>query len=498
VKNRKSLTFFIAQPVSKHKKKKMKSKLLLAIFLICKISFSQWTDLNLSQDINSTIVLGGDMLYAATENGVYFTDVNTINWQQATDIQDKGLNFYQNGSDVFLTSFEKVYTSTNEGTNWTIFYENQSLNQNVNNIIKDGVNFVLGMDGNGIYFSPDNGQNWFSSDTSWQSKNTSFARVGDILYASYFLGGNMQESNDFGQSWTALPSSNDNGLTFPFSSSYPDIKSLNVLSNDILIAGVNETFDSGSQSGMFFSLNNGESWEKRNTGLTNIFVESVINIGNLILTGTEGGVFYSTDTGNNWNEFNNSLTNLSIKNLNINETSLYASTNNSIFATDICNLLQNSSTISPAGTVDASIGQQVTLTANTGGIAYQWFKDDVEIINANSSTYLPTESGDYKVMISYSSTCSDISNTTSINFETLSILDIEKQPVLKFYPNPTKDLIQFTNLTRTKNYKIFSILGQEVKKGVLKANGEINIQDLEPGLYLLEFDRNSKLKFVKQ
>ena len=56
---------------------------------------------------------------------------------------------------------------------------------------------------------------------------------------------------------------------------------------------------------------------------------------------------------------------------------------------------------------------KTTLTTPTGATAYSWYKDNVAISNTNSSTYLPTTAGEYKVQVT-SGTCSTMSAATSI------------------------------------------------------------------------------------
>jgi uncharacterized protein (TIGR02145 family) len=56
---------------------------------------------------------------------------------------------------------------------------------------------------------------------------------------------------------------------------------------------------------------------------------------------------------------------------------------------------------------------KTTLTTPSGQTAYAWYKDNVAIPAANSSTYTPTTAGDYKVQVT-SGSCSTTSTATTI------------------------------------------------------------------------------------
>ncbi|HSP89239.1 MAG TPA: T9SS type A sorting domain-containing protein, partial [Ignavibacteriaceae bacterium] len=52
--------------------------------------------------------------------------------------------------------------------------------------------------------------------------------------------------------------------------------------------------------GIFFSTNNGISWNVINNGLTNLYVMSLLKKDNYLFASTYEGVFRSTDNGNSW------------------------------------------------------------------------------------------------------------------------------------------------------------------------------------------------------
>jgi hypothetical protein len=53
-------------------------------------------------------------------------------------------------------------------------------------------------------------------------------------------------------------------------------------------------------------------------------------------------------------------------------------------------------------------------------------------------------------------------------------------------------------LTAKENYKIFTILGSEIKRGSVSNNETIDIRNLNSGVYFLKFDNGTTKKIVKK
>lgn len=64
------------------------------------------------------------------------------------------------------------------------------------------------------------------------------------------------------------------------------------------------------------------------------------------------------------------------------------------------------------------------------------------------------------------------------------------------YPNPATDVLRINNLSDNQHVTIYSIDGKMVKKFTMSAESEINISDLQPGLYIIGVG-NEFSKFIK-
>ena len=69
---------------------------------------------------------------------------------------------------------------------------------------------------------------------------------------------------------------------------------------------------------------------------------------------------------------------------------------------------------------------------------------------------------------------------------------------MKTYPNPSTDFIYVLGLNSEKEYKIYNLLGQEIRSGKIYLKEKIDIQNLTNGLYFLKFNTGNSLKFIKE
>lgn len=464
----------------------MKKNILLAVSLLLSFQFqvsAQWSQLpNLSKNVIS-LWQSNTFLLAGTDTGIYYTSNNGNTWNLASGIASTAKSFTEDGSKLFVSSYEKLYQSINDGSSWSAMptiYTNQA----VSKIVMSDTNYVAGMNGNGIWFSVDKGSAWWSSSTSWQGHNTDIVVKKNLLFASYHGSGYLQASSTHGQTWY---SPSGNGIKIGLSSSYQDIYCLAVKNDSILIAGTknNPTYD-----GVYFSNDNGNNWTKKNNGITTTAVNSLVVIGNLVFAGTNGGgVFYTSDDGNNWTSLNVGLTNLNINKLYINGSTLYAGVPTGVFMIDICNLLKNTSTIYANGSTTISSGDSVKLFANLSGTNYQWILNNTVVSNSNNNVLFANSNGNYKAVISYSSNCYDTTNVISITINPNGLTEnLIQSSSFQIYPNPSTGSItfEFTASSFSDRYQIlfYDITGSLLKSfNLLNNQSQLTIDELQSGIY---------------
>jgi ligand-binding sensor domain-containing protein len=99
----------------------------------------------------------------------------------------------------------------------------------------------------------------------------------------------------------------------------------------LTVNGLN--FFAGTNQGVFLSTNNGTSWTAVNSGLTNVFIRSLVFSGSNLFAGTYGGgVFLSTNNGNSWAAVNSGLSvNDTVMALAVSGTNIFAGTYRGIF-----------------------------------------------------------------------------------------------------------------------------------------------------------------------
>jgi photosystem II stability/assembly factor-like uncharacterized protein len=179
---------------------------------------------------------------------------------------------------------------------------------------------LAGTQGNGVFWSVDNGASWNPQNTGLPAGSTVYnmATIGSNIFLPSY-GVSMHMATDGASlSWTTTAST---GLFNKYVYS--------IYSNgSSLYAG---TFGAG----VFISINNASTWTRSNNGIKDVTVASLSNNGSTLFAGTLGnGVFASTDNGSNWIQADNTgLTNPFVNCLMPYSTNMFAGTNAGIFLT---------------------------------------------------------------------------------------------------------------------------------------------------------------------
>jgi len=142
-------------------------------------------------------------------------------------------------------------------------------------------------------------------------------------------------------------------------------------------------------------------------------------------------------------------------------------------------------------------------TYNNSDWTYQWFYMGQILFSETNFEMNPQNgTGIYSVEVTNENGCSGVSQ---YNYES-SDLNIDKEEYFYVYPNPSSEIINLkSSINSREKYKIIltNNLGQVVlDKNCSDLNNlEINIQNLEPGIYFIniegDIDLNKKLSFIK-
>ena len=135
------------------------------------------------------------------------------------------------------------------------------------------------------------------------------------------------------------------------------------------------------------------------------------------------------------------------------------------------------------------------LTATQTGAAYQWYNCTTGIIaGATNQTFTPSTVGDYRVKTTLNG-CSLDSNCITVT--TLSANDFDTAN-FSYYPNPTTGILNLNYSTDIDTIQISTILGQVVLSKTINAKeGQVDLQFLPSGTYLIKVTANDKTKVIK-
>lgn len=292
-------------------------------------------------NVNGIVVNGAGTIFAATDSGVYQTFRNSQEWKRIFSTRDQGTFSILLSSTGILfteTGFSSpvdgpaLYRSTDNGVHWQSLGDHGSVvGMGPNGMLFGGYRYG----GPTMYRSNDNGDHWTQlSGTDTMGDYVSpdcfaFNLQGHIFAGTYFMnGGGVWRSMDSGTGWTmagrGLPVSRQNDNVQAFGA----VNILGINSNGIIFAA--------TDSGLYRSKDNGESWSRideslpmsllyyYSTGPGTLITKYglprvsaiVVNSLDHVYIGYDRGVFYSTDAGDTWNPFNTDETlNIFLKSL---------------------------------------------------------------------------------------------------------------------------------------------------------------------------------------
>lgn len=147
-----------------------------------------------------------------------------------------------------------------------------------------------GTQGNGIYISTDNGNNWQQTSLKNNWVNCLIINSNGIIFAGTDNGG-IFRSTDNGSTWVQC----NKNIIWPWVYSF----ALNSIGH--IYAG---TF----KGGLYYSTDNGDNWNSINTNLSNANITSILfDLKENLFIGTDGhNIYRSSDNGNTWTKMGRS------------------------------------------------------------------------------------------------------------------------------------------------------------------------------------------------
>lgn len=271
------------------------------------------TSIHCLTSLGSTIFAGGMGLCISTNNGDTWTNTAPIvNGQNILCLATYGNIIYM-GTNNF------VYRSTDNGSYWSKIGLSTTHAYNCFSILVNNNDIFVGTAEAGVFYSSNNGEIWSQVNTGLTTLDVRTLILSDsnIFVGTY--GGGVYRSSNKGASWTPV----SNGLT-----------NSNILS---LINASNTIFAGTEHDGVFRSTDKGGNWidvfqaVRNYYSLYSYFYARAFLIDNdkIVSVGSPYGVIYSTDQGNSWQSKNSGLSNPEIQTITRNDENVFIGTTSS-------------------------------------------------------------------------------------------------------------------------------------------------------------------------
>ena len=88
-------------------------------------------------------------------------------------------------------------------------------------------------------------------------------------------------------------------------------------------------------------------------------------------------------------------------------------------------------------------------------------------------------------------------NSTVTKDTSLLAVDDSSKDAVKIYPNPVKNQLSISGISKVEKFEIFSIDGKLIKKGSISSGKPVDVTSLSKGIYIFKIDGKS-IKFVKE
>lgn len=186
------------------------------------------------------------------------------------------------GSEIFMGAYRGLYKTHDSGKNWVRLNDSLLALADIRALLAKGADLFAATYGHGVLHSADSGLSWNPVNNGLNSVWINCLMVqGTNLLAGTQSGIFISANN--GQSWTSA----NTGFPIPL--------------REVFCLGlINNTLIAGTWGGIYRSVNGGNSWTSSNSGLTNPYINSILVKGNLVFIGAGPFVFASSNEGQSW------------------------------------------------------------------------------------------------------------------------------------------------------------------------------------------------------
>ncbi len=155
------------------------------------------------------LLLVGNLLFAAADDfGTYLTPTASTSWNRIESLSTaSSTGLYRNATNVFVgTNSGSLFRGTLAGTGFVPVGSGLPNGDGgpVSSFAEIGAAFFVGVDGDGVFRSPDNGSNFTSESVGLTQRTVTGLQVRNTtLYAATF-GGGVFYTTDNGENWTQI------------------------------------------------------------------------------------------------------------------------------------------------------------------------------------------------------------------------------------------------------------------------------------------------------
>jgi photosystem II stability/assembly factor-like uncharacterized protein len=313
--------------------KMKKQVLMMILWLLAKPTFAQWQQVATYTQFSGrvfSIVEKQPYLFVGSDNGIYRGSNDGTNWVNvnntiASSFDTGMISLTVWNESIFAgnvnVSTNAIYRSTNNGTNWTLKTDSLTVPAGELYATTQAVFASAGLyetTAHHFYRTTDNGETWNVITTLPFALPDAITTDGDTLYAANGVFYQIYRSINNGDSWTPLLSSNLKGFSQPSPFPYHTYDALGAKGQN-MYATYTSHFDTGNETAILIrSTNGGATWDYSYIGLpAKTTAQNFAFSGNTVfMTGfhltsnlPERRVYYSTNQGTSWEAWNTGLAN---------------------------------------------------------------------------------------------------------------------------------------------------------------------------------------------